>query len=235
VAELAGISTAWYTWLEQGRDVNPSREVLDSIATVLRLDAVERSHLAQLAGSSCIPYPSSEPDPALLNRLLQGYRWAAYVIGRRWDLLAWNEAACETFIDFAATPERERNLLRCMFLDPRMKRLFVDWERSARRMLAEFRPNVARYARDGDFDELVASLRHASREFDAWWVDHDVRSPVSGVEVLRQRGAGQALMEYATFQPYDLPGARLVMYAPAISAPVTDAQRRRGAKPAPAA
>jgi transcriptional regulator with XRE-family HTH domain len=213
VAELAGISTAWYTWLEQGRNVNPSSEVLDSIAVVLRLDSDERSHLMQLACPSCIRCTSPEELPPVVERLLHDCRSPAYVIGRRWDLLAWNEAMCEIFFDFAEIPRHERNLLRVMFLDPRMKRVFVDWEDNARRMLAQFRPNVARYGQDEGFAELVASLRHASEKFDAWWANHDVQSPVFGVQALRHPHLGELLMEYASFQPDGMPGARLTMYA----------------------
>jgi transcriptional regulator with XRE-family HTH domain len=214
VAELAGISTAWYTWLEQGRTINPSLKVLDALARALRLERHERSHLIRLAQ----PAPSApvlrEEVPGALRRVLQGYRWAAYVAGRHWDVLAWNDAARELLIDFDQSPEEERNILRYMFLDPRVQDLFVDWKTHARHMVAQFRRNVARYAEDRRLVELVATLRSGSRHFDAWWTDHDVNARVSGTVALRHPRAGELLFEYAELRSNDALDMRLIMYAP---------------------
>jgi transcriptional regulator with XRE-family HTH domain len=214
VAELAGISTAWYTWLEQGRTINPSLKVLDALARALRLERHERSHLIRLAQPApCAPTLREEAPRALL-RILQGYRWAAYIAGRHWDVLAWNDAARELFISFEQSPAEERNMLRYMFLDPRMQCLFVDWETHARDMVAQFRQNVARYAEDRRLAELVASLRRRSWHFDAWWMDHDVNARVGGTVALRHPTAGELLLEYVEFRPNDAPDMRLIMYAP---------------------
>jgi transcriptional regulator with XRE-family HTH domain len=215
VAELAGISTAWYTWLEQGRQINPSQKVLDALARALKLQPHEFEHLIQLAQPAPPAQFTPERVPAPLKRMLRGYRWAAYVIGRRWDLLAWNDRARELFIDFEKSPERERNILRYMFLDPRAKRLFVDWEVHARRMVAQFRSNVARYAEEPRFAELVSALRRGSPAFNTWWTDHHIELRGPGTVVVRHPKTGELRAEFATFQADDMPGARLVMYVPA--------------------
>jgi transcriptional regulator with XRE-family HTH domain len=214
VAELAGISAAWYTWLEQGRRINPSLKVLGALAAALKLEPHERSHLIQLAQPLVYTQPSREEAPRVMQRMLEGYRWAAYITGRHWDVLAWNDAACELLIDFDQTPEEERNILRYMFLDPGMKCLIVDWNTHARHMVAQFRRNVAHYAEDRRLAELVTTLRSRSREFDTWWLDHDVNDRSSGTVVLRHPTAGELRLEYATFRPDDGPDVRLIMYAP---------------------
>jgi transcriptional regulator with XRE-family HTH domain len=215
VAERAGISTAWYTWLEQGRGINPSLKVLDALAAALKLEPPERSHLIELTQPApCVP-AVREQAPRLLQHMLRGYRWPAYATGRRWDVLAWNDAAREIFFDFEESPQAERNVLRYMFLDPRMRCRFADWETHARHMVAQFRRNVARYAEDRRLAELVATLRESSPDFDAWWRDHDVKAQAAATVVVCHPAAGELVFEYATFQPDDTPDMRLVMYVPA--------------------
>jgi transcriptional regulator with XRE-family HTH domain len=213
IAELAGISTSWYTWLEQGRDINPSRQTLDRIARALRLTPEEHAHLLQLAQPHEWEQERPEYVPPTLERMLRTFHSAAYVIGCRWDVLAWNAAACDLLVDFAATPRQDRNLLRYMFLDPRMQNLFVDWEMHARRMVAQFRPNLARYPGDPKFSELVADLRAKSEAFNALWANHDVEATVGGVKRLRHPTHGDLAVEYVSFRPDDAATLRLILYS----------------------
>src|SRR5450756_771309 len=151
VALLAGVGTTWYTWLEQGRDVRPSAEVLTAIADALRLDPAERRHLFILADR-----PQSEPraDGAehvpepLVHMLESMHDQPAYVIGRRWDVLAWNDAAVRVFGDFGKLEGDARNLMHMMFANPAHRRLLADWDDLAPLSLAMFRADSARYAGD---------------------------------------------------------------------------------------
>src|SRR5277367_3361361 len=131
VAQLAGVGVTWYTWLEQGRRVSPSAEVLGALATALRLDAAERRHLFVLADRP--PALKREAGPevvdAPIRRMLASLGGQpAYVIGRRWDILAWNRAAAAVFGDYARLEGDERNIMYLLFVDRSHRKLLLDWE-----------------------------------------------------------------------------------------------------------
>ena len=148
---LAGVGTTWYTFLEQGRDVHPSNEVLTALAGALRLDTVERRHLFVLHDRAV---PDGRPTgreqiDAPLRRMLDSLvGQPAFVLGRRWDVLAWNKAADAVFGPYERLEGDERNALHLTFADPDHRHLLVDWEAVARASLAMFRADCARYAGD---------------------------------------------------------------------------------------
>ncbi|GAC1503297.1 MAG: hypothetical protein NVS2B12_14110 [Ktedonobacteraceae bacterium] len=118
VAQLAGVGVTWYTWLEQGRDIHVSIQVLDSLAQTFRLTPAEKAHLFLLAGqaSPAQPIPQREHVSPFLYQFLEHMgNNPAYITGHRWDLLAWNRAACQVFADFAAMPIEERNIMHLLF------------------------------------------------------------------------------------------------------------------------
>ena len=145
VAMLASVSTVWYTWLEQERDVRPSAQVLDSVAGALRLDPDEKAHLFALADQgSYYPLVRREEvvSPALRRALDALNPNPAYVMGRRWDKLAWNDAMTLVFGDLGSLPAKERNTLWSMFTNQRMRQTIPDWESHARHVLAQFRARL---------------------------------------------------------------------------------------------
>lgn len=217
VASLAGVGATWYTWLEQGRDVRASHEVLEAIARALQLSPVERTHLMLLGRGEEIP--AAEPPPEYvspsLRRLVESLGpHPAYVLGRRWDILAWNRAACAVVSDFGAIPTRARNHLWLMFMDPARREMMPDWEQSARICAAKFRADHARHLGDPAFEELVSSLRQNSREFCRLWKRHEVASSGAGRKELRHPQVGPLSFEHAVFHPVDEPEQRLVLYSP---------------------
>src|SRR5579871_2678420 len=217
VALLAGVGTTWYTWLEQGRDVRASEEVLEALARALQMSPVERDHLLLLGrgdpAPSCSP-PSESVSPSL-RRLIQSLGPnPAYVIGRRWDYLAWNRAACALLCDFDAIPATQRNHLWMMFVDPLRRELMTDWEASARTCVAKFRADHARHLDDPAFEELVQALRGASRDFCRFWKRHEVARTGSGRKELHHPQAGPLIFEHAVFHPTDEPEQRLILYTP---------------------
>jgi transcriptional regulator with XRE-family HTH domain len=215
VAELAGISTAWYTYLEQGRAVRPSADVLERIAGVLRLTAVERRHLLALARPLDAPGPTDGTVPPSLHRVLDGLGSnPAYVIGHTWDLLAWNRAAAALFTDFSALPPPQRNVVWYVFTDPRVRCLYSDWAGNARGLLAQFRVSCNLYAGEPRFTELRRGLRAASPEFARWWRAHDVATKLSGTKQLKHPVVGSLHLEYTTFECLERPGLALVTYMP---------------------
>lgn len=215
VAELAGISTAWYTYLEQGRDVQPSREALAGIANALRLSDIERSYLCALALPDPAPPAARADIPLSLRRLidtLNGY--PACVIGHTWDILAWNQAYCRLFTDFEARPPSQRNLIRYVFTDAGLRAMYMDWEGNARRLLAEFRLSFGLYAGEPRFVEIISELLYLSEEFAHWWTDHQVHARGSGIKDMLHPQVGRLQLEYATFQSNDNPRLSLITYTP---------------------
>lgn len=213
VAESAGIGTDWYTRLEQGRDVRPSVATIGAIARALRLDEAETAHLHRLARTDRRPAFAREAVPPMLARIVAAYPAPAYVIGQRWDLLAWNQAVVDLFGDFSRFPEAERNVLLYVLTDPDLRAMFgPSWEREARKMVGQFRADYGAWAGDPAFDGLVALMEARSPEFRLWWRAHDVHAQHAGVERLRHPVHGEITAAYATFRPIDDPRLKLVLY-----------------------
>jgi len=217
VALLAGVGITWYTWLEQGRDVQASAEVLAAIADSLRLEAAERRHLFALAGRAPILPPAQgeeHVDESLWRMLASLDQQPAYVMGRRWDVLAWNPAAAALFGDYGKLSGDERNILHMLFANPAHRRLLLDWQELAPRSLAMFRTESARYAGDADFLRLIAKLEAASPDFRRWWLAREVLPPRAGHKRIRHPTAGRMTFEYSSFAVTGDRDLKLVVYTP---------------------
>lgn len=214
VAELAGISVDWYIRLEQGRTVSPSVTTVDALARALQLGKDEHAHLRDLTRNGGQPAFAPEKLPLTVKRAVEGLNKPAYVTGRRWDVLAWNEAADELFA-FSGSAPRDRNILIGMLTNPETRRLFgKSWEGEAKRMVAEFRATHDLWAGDPAFVDLLARLREGSPEFVQWWEAHDIRHGAAGRKVLHHPEKGVLSFEYASFQANDDPALKLVIYTP---------------------
>ena len=214
VAERAGISTDWYIRLEQGRAVSPSSTTVDALARALKLDAAEHAHLKALASRGDSRRFAPEDVPGTVKRMVESLAQPAYVTGRRWDVLHWNEAADAIFAFSRVAPE-DRNILLNMLTGKPAKRLFGEaWEREAKRMVAEFRKTHDLWAGDPAFAELLARLTRESPEFDGWWKAHDIRDVAAGRKELAHPALGTLRFDYASFQANDDPGLKLVVYTP---------------------
>ncbi|MCM3882510.1 helix-turn-helix domain-containing protein [Frankia sp. R82] len=225
VALLANLSPTYYAFLEQGRQVRPSTQVLDALATALRLDAAERQYLDVLAygragraGPRPAPDGRSEPPSEVvavgvvdLVRRLDPH--PTFVKGRRWDVLAANSAACELFTDWDARPPADRNLVRWMFTDEQARHVYLDWEREARAMLGRFRLATAAYTNEPSVAALIAELLHASARVRQWWPNHDV-VPIggSGVKRLRHPRLGPTEYSHVVLSVTDHPEQTLVTH-----------------------
>ncbi|MFJ1588254.1 helix-turn-helix transcriptional regulator [Streptomyces sp. NPDC088197] len=181
-AQLAFISTEYYTRLEQARGPRPSREVLAGLARALRLTDVERDHLHHLAGAPPGPPagPSREVRQSILDLLDRLPQAAATVMSATGEVIAWNDLAAALMEDFSALPRRDRNFVRRAFLGPHRQgqRLYgvSDVDRFASNAAQRLRTVAARYPDDPEVTELVAELRAGSAEFRELWASHDVRS-----------------------------------------------------------
>ncbi|MEU6786186.1 helix-turn-helix transcriptional regulator [Nonomuraea angiospora] len=179
-AQLAFISTEYYTRLEQARGPRPSQEVLAGLARALRLSDAERDHLHRLAGTppAPAPGPSREVRQSILDLLSRLPQAAAIVTSAMHEIIAWNDLAAALMEDFSAVSRRDRNLVRRVFLGPHPqgRRLYgvSDADEFARRSASHLRATAARYPDDPEVAELVRELHEGSEEFARLWDSHDV-------------------------------------------------------------
>lgn len=215
---LAGVGTTWYTWLEQGRDVRPSTEVLSALADALRLDAAERRHIYVLndrAPPEKLQAPGPEHIDAPLRQMLESLeRQPAYILGRRWDVLAWNRAAAIVFADYSKLEGDQRNIMHMVFANEDHRRLLVDWDQIAPASLAMFRADSARYAGDPEFERLIVNLKQKSSAFRKWWPKYEVREPLSGCKRLQHPAGGRMVFNYTSLAVGDPPTMRFVVFTP---------------------
>jgi transcriptional regulator with XRE-family HTH domain len=218
------MSATYYTFLEQGRPVRPSAQVLDALASALRMSAAERRYLHVLAygpGSSSEPASSASApperlDPAVADLVQRLEPFPTLVKGRRWDVLAANPAARELFGDWSAGPPGERNLVRWMFTTDQAREVYLEWEPEARAMLGRFRLSAARHPDDPDVRALIAELQRDSEHIRDWWPRHDVAAiGGSGSKKLRHPRLGPADYSHVVLQVADHPDHTLVTYSPA--------------------
>ncbi len=218
VAQLAHVSVSWYTLLEQGRALHPSREVLAAIADALQLTPDERHHLFVLADQQppAEAYTSHEQVSPVLHRVLDGLNpMPAYVIGHRWDYLAWNTAAERVLLLSKSVPPYEYNAVWRIFANPLSHHLYhPNWEQVAQKVLAEFRAESARSADEEWFKRLIADLQRVSPEFRAWWPRHDVRGRADARKDIAHPLVGCLTFEQTTLQVPTQPELKLMIYAP---------------------
>lgn len=218
LAQLAGVSVDYYTRLEQGRSRSASPEILDALASALRLDDAERDHLHALAR----PVPvqrRSRPRPQrvhpatwrLLDTLESAYR-PAFVLGRRLDVLAYNRLTERLGADFMALPAAERNQARFVFLDPRARELYKNWTTVAAETAAMLRLDAGRHPDDPALSALVEDLSIHSEEFRRYWSDHKVGRWTTGTKVYRHPLVGDITVTYQALTPADDPDQMLFIY-----------------------
>ena len=215
VAMLAGVSLTWYTWLEQGRRINASHDVLRAIGRALRLDEAGLDHLLSLTepGTSTVAAPTEAPSA--LVRLLDALMPApAYVLGPVWEFVGWNTAQARLYPRIAELEPPRRNLMWVLFADPSTRQLIVDWDIHARQALAEFRSATTAVRHDPVMTELVELLSVESDEFASWWREHDVSGFETRLRRFRHPAAGELTFEYQQLTPAEWPNLRSVAQLP---------------------
>lgn len=219
VAQLAGVGLSWYTWLEQGRDIRPSAQMLDALARVLRLGTAERTHLFHLARVE-LPLPGGDyprEAPPELAAIVDGLvPHPAYLIGPRADVLAWNRAAVALLGEPAAAPDGRPNLLWWLLASG--ERPDEQSRATGRAALARFRAEHARRLGDPDFDALVEALEHASPDFRAEWARHEVLAEQLGTKTIEHPRLGVLRLHHLQSAPTSHPDLRLTQFVPADDA-----------------
>ncbi|MFE5734676.1 MULTISPECIES: helix-turn-helix domain-containing protein [unclassified Streptomyces] len=232
LAQLAGVSVAYYTRLEQGNGRNVSMEVLDSIARALRLSDTERAHLTHLAKPTvkkrqraAISRPQQvRPGLSYLLDSMDGV--PAVVVGRRLDLLAWNRMARALLGDFTTWEPHERNMARMVFLDPNARSLYLDWECKATEVVSVLRLYAGCYPDDPQLLALVGELSVRSEEFRSLWAAHTVADKGHGTKRMRHPLVGEMTLSYETLKVSgDDPDLVLVTYHAEPGTPSAEALR----------
>ena len=215
VALLAGVSVSWYTWLEQGRDIGVSADVLKRLSTVLHLDRAESLHLLALSSRQPPVIATGEELSDGLVYLVQAIDPVpAYVRNSRLDILAWNPAVADLFVDYDGLQPHERNTLRLLFLYPPYRSLMRDWEQLARATIRLFRAARAKSADKAPFDRLVEEIGAGSEEFRTWWPEGDVQGFDEGGKRLRHPTHGLLDLTYVALTPEGRPDLSFVTYIP---------------------
>ena len=220
VAQRANISPTWYTWLEQGRGGAPSADVLDRIAKGLMLTEPEREHLflLGLGRPPEVRYKAIDGVTPRLQRVLDALGNSPAIIKTAtWDVVAWNRAAAAVLTDYSKLPRQQRNILRLMFADSRVRAKQEDWESVARYVVGSFRADVARAGATEESLVLVDELSRTSPEFDRLWRDNEVATKYEGIKRIHHPGVGLLELEFSGFAIDGRPELGMVIYHPASS------------------
>jgi len=221
VAHLAGISPTWYAWIEQGRPVKVSADVLERVAQSLRLTRSERAYLFELAGRrDPVSAAAEENDAASLSlaAIVDDIAIPAYILGRTWDMLAWNKPAAALFTGWLDRRVKEheppRNLLRYVFLDARARSLIVDWETRASRLVAEFRADCRTRLDEPALARLIDELARGNPAFARYWKQHHVMERQGGRRDFNHPRRGFIAYQQLTLYPIDREHIKLVVLRP---------------------
>ncbi|WP_431981624.1 helix-turn-helix transcriptional regulator [Streptomyces qinglanensis] len=213
VAVLAGVGASWYQWLEQGRDITVSPQVLDAVARVLRMSPAERRHLYVLAGLNP-PLPESEYDPdylcAGMQRLMDSWMpYPAHIMDPYFSAVGLNASA-----QLVMGMDAQENCIINFFCDERYRARAVSWEQNAPGVVAELRASLAEWPADEGFQLLLEDLLAGSAEFRALWELGDVCRPGQRVKELDHPAVGALHFESTTLQVPARPDLRLILHNP---------------------
>jgi transcriptional regulator with XRE-family HTH domain len=215
VAQLSGVSIAWYTWLEQGRVLVTSAQIIDAVARTLRLDDEAYRHVRHLSGLPLPLPPVSAAAPEPVQRMVVNLMPnPAYVIDRRFDFHTWNRAYTAVWRDPGHLPEDRRNLLWLFFTDKGLRELVGNWESRARALIAQFRATAGRYPDDARLQRITADLNETSPEFGKWWADYTVGGFTDPDHVIIHPVAGRITFDLSQLRLVQHPALTLVLQTP---------------------
>ncbi|MFD1451804.1 helix-turn-helix transcriptional regulator [Oceanobacillus sojae] len=224
VAQIAGVSTTWYTWLEQGRDIKVSGSVLDAVAGALRLNKDEKQYLYALAsGEGAMDSPSglNETGESLmtpsLNRILQELRHCPTIISDKYcRIVGWNKAAATVFIDFDKIAEEDRNIIFLLFSRKEFKSLAVNWEHFVKGYLSIFRSYYGQYVADEWYKQFIEKMERQFPEFKRLWDEEEVSSAPDVLIEFRHAKAGKMLFNLTSLQVQGTSDLRCSVYTPVM-------------------
>ncbi|AJG97436.1 transcriptional regulator [Clostridium beijerinckii] len=202
VSFLSGVGLTWYTWLEQGRPITISSQVIESLARTLMLDKKETMHLynlARLTPPTEIATYDNTVNP-MLKHVLDNIEFSpATILDQRYNVIAWNRASEKLLYDYNKLDTSKRNMLRIMFTNEEYKKTIIDWESTAQSMLARFRIAYGKLVEDPYIKELVEELKSESKEFNSWWTMHNVEMEEEIVKSITHPILGELNFEYTSY------------------------------------
>ena len=214
VADIAAVSVTWYTWMEQGRDIRTTPQVIDALARALMLDDDEHRYLRRLAG-----VPITDPDTRLshgddgLLQLVDDLApHPAHLNEPGWDLFAWNRPYAVLFADPAQLEPKQRNGLWIQLICDEVRDRLVDWESETELAIARFRAEAAKYPGDQRFAELIDELKERSEFFRQEWVRHEVQGFASHVETTEHPEVGTVRARLVILRPLNHPQLTLMIH-----------------------
>ncbi|KZE52274.1 DNA-binding protein [Brevibacillus parabrevis] len=221
VAQLAGVSSTWYTWLEQGRDIKVSPSVLDAVSKALQLTVDERKYLFALAlesgtavGTTLHKDESPQISPALERIVNELHTCPAIISDRRLHIVGWNKAAAHVFLDFEQIPGEERNLIRLLFTRKELRRLAVNWEHFVSGFLAIFRAYYGQYVEDEWYEHFFREMRDVHPDFHRLWEQSDVSTAPEVLLEFRHAKAGKMQFHLTSLQVQGNADLRCSIYTP---------------------
>ncbi|WP_405111743.1 helix-turn-helix transcriptional regulator [Paenibacillus sp. FSL K6-1217] len=224
VAVLAGLSSTYYAWLEQGREVTASREVMESLSLALRLSPDEKKHLFELWNPglpdtiTSINEGSPELNPQWRDIIGQ-LSYPSFITNERSEVLAWNDAAGEVLSDFGNLPASERIMLRLLFLDLELRRRMLNWEEFALYSVGVFRTYYDMNLHDPWYKEMVDQLCEDSADFAGIWKQHHIQGKRVNRVVIESLGTNQPVVYDINSMANlaDHPGLHICIYTPVIT------------------
>ena len=216
VASLSGVSACWYAWLEQGRDMRVSDDVLERLSHTLRLSEDERVYLFSLVQHRAprTTADSRQEAPAEVVRLIDGLTVPAIAMNLRWDVLAWNRLNCSIYRDYGAIPEEERNLLQILLARPVKHLTAAGLESTARRLIARLRFDYSRHSDDPKFEALIHKLDSLSPLFRRLWRIPEFTLRPFGTHRFSHPRFGELAFEHTSCVPDGHPNVRIVICVP---------------------
>jgi len=216
LALLAGVGITWYTWLEQGRPINASIQVLDAVAQTLRLDPAEREHLYRLAEATPVRSfaDSAVIPPAVLEILSSFSPCPAVLVNGRFDVLESNDGHRAVFRDWHSMPCIHRNLLWCGITEPSAREKFVNYDDEVPYLVARLRASYAANIGDPEWEEDIRRLSELSPEFARLWARHEVAEAQMRLRIFRDPDVGELRFIVSELEVSALPGTRLIVYTP---------------------
>jgi transcriptional regulator with XRE-family HTH domain len=216
VAALSGVSVAWYTWLEQGRQMRVSDEVLERISHTFRLTEDERVYLFSLVQQRPprLQHDGPQEPPPEIVRMINAAAVPAVILNLRWDVLAWNRLNSAILRDYAAVPQAQRNLLEILFTGPSSAEDPEEFEKTAARLLAKLRVNYSASGRDPQFESLIRRLESLSPLFRRMWRAPEINVRAYGAHRFHHPQLGELAFENTAYVPDGHPAIRVVMFTP---------------------
>ena len=215
VADLAGISVDWYTWLEQGRNINPSVDVLDKLAEVFQLTEPERRHLYSLTDHTPIPTEVPDADIQLMQRMISHLPEApAFILRKDWQILAQNDCADKFFGTWSHLKEKDKNILYLFFTEPIFTQYLRQWQWHAKIAIRQFRAIYATEISNPAFVALIERLNNVSPQFSQWWTETDVTGRDDGRKEFDRPSLGYFDYDYTILRPAENQAIEVIAFIP---------------------